>query len=126
MNATPPVSGRIRLGLGLAFVALAMVAASALAGFGFAGTSPSAAQYQYGKTVAICHRTNSKKHPWVNQRINIRAWPAHIQHGDTFGACTPAQLHPKPTPKCDKQPKSSKGKGTGGADQGNTGKGHHK
>jgi hypothetical protein len=126
MNAAPLLSGRIRFGLGLAFVALAMAAAAALAGHGFAGTSPSAAQYQYGKTVAICHHTNSKKHPWVDQRINIRAWPAHIQHGDTFGACTQAQLHPKPMKNCDKKSKSSSGNGQGNASPGDKGKGHNK
>jgi hypothetical protein len=99
-----------RTPLGLAVVALALVATFALAGFGFAGTSPSAAQYQYGKTVAICHKTKSKKHPWVNLRINIRSWPGHLQHGDTFGACSQAQLHPKPKPP---KPASPSGNGKG-------------
>jgi hypothetical protein len=112
MSSSPGPVGRIRVGLGLASVALALVAASALAGFGFAGTSPSAAQYQYGKTVPICHHTKSKQHPWVDLRINIRAWPGHLQHGDTFGRCTQAQLHPKPKPK-PAPPKPSNGNGKG-------------
>lgn len=84
----------MRLAAGLAFVALALVAASVLAGFGFASTSPSAVQYEYGKQVAICHHTKSKAHPWVTLKINIRAWPGHLQHGDTLAACTQAQLDP--------------------------------
>ena len=43
---------------------------------------PSAAQYQY--KVTICHRTHSKKHPWVIIRISNRALPAHLRHGDKF------------------------------------------
>ena len=84
----------MRLAAGLAFVALALVAASVLAGFGFASTSPSAVQYEYGKQVAICHHTSSKAHPWVTLKIDIHAWPRHLQHGDTFGACSQAQLNP--------------------------------
>jgi hypothetical protein len=81
-------SRRARLGTGLAFVAVAMLAASVLAGLGFASSTPSAAQYQYGKTTAICHHTASKTHPWVTLHIDIRAWPAFLQHGDTLGACS--------------------------------------
>jgi hypothetical protein len=84
----------MRVAAGLVFVTVALIAASALAGLGFAGTSPSAAQYEYGKQVAICHHTSSKQHPWVNLKIDIRAWPAHLQRGDTYGACSQAQLNP--------------------------------
>jgi hypothetical protein len=85
-----------RLGFGVVFVVVALVAASVLAGLGSASTSPSASQYQYGKKIAICHSTGSKKHPKVTLRIDIHAWPAHLQHGDTLGACpTP----PAPTGK---------------------------
>lgn len=84
----------MRVAAALVFVAVALVAASALAGLGFAGTSPSAVQYEYGKTITICHRTSSKKHPWVDLKIDIHAWPAHLQHGDAFHPCTQAQLTP--------------------------------
>ena len=76
-----------RIGAGLAFVAVAMVAASMLAGLGVASSTPSAAQYQYGKKIAICHHTASKTHPWVTLRIDIHAWPGFLKHGDTLGAC---------------------------------------
>jgi hypothetical protein len=78
---------RARIGAGLAFLAASIVAAAVLAGIGFAGTAPSAAQYQYGKKVAICHHTGSKTHPWVTLVIDIHAWPAFLQHGDTLGSC---------------------------------------
>ena len=93
----------VRITAAVVCLAVVAVAASALAGFGFAGTSPSAVQYEYGKQVAICHHTNSKSHPWVTLKINIRAWPGHLQHGDTFGACTQAQLNPPPQYKNGKQ-----------------------
>lgn len=85
------ISRRARTGIGVAFVALAMVVASALAGLGFASSTPSAAQYQYGKKVVICHHTGSKTHPWVTILIDIHAWPAHLQHGDTLGSCAGPQ-----------------------------------
>ncbi len=133
-------SRRARTGVGLAFVALTMVVASVLAGYGFASNSPRAAQYQYGKKVAICHYTGSKKHPWVTLRINIHAWPAHLQHGDLLGAC-PRVLPPppkhgrKPKPKAHhhvapppkhghKGGNGSTGGGVGSAGTG--GHGHHK
>ena len=110
-----PVSRRARLALGVAFVAVALVAASALAGIGFASSSPSAAQYQYTKIVAICHHTKSKKHPWVTLRIDLHAWPRHLQHGDTYGGCTAKQLlpakQPKPKPKAKVQSHGSQSHG---------------
>ena len=97
------ISRPARTAIGVVFVALAMVAASALAGLGLASNTPSAAQYQYGKKVAICHYTGSKRNPWVTLRINLHAWPAHLQHGDTLGACgknqpPPPVRHGKPKP----------------------------
>jgi len=43
---------------------------------------PSAAQYQY--KITICHRTHSKKHPWVQITISNRALKAHLKHGDKY------------------------------------------
>ena len=40
----------------------------------------------------ICHRTRSKKKPWVTITVSSSAVPAHLKHGDTLGACTQAQL----------------------------------
>jgi len=87
-DRVPATSSRARIGAGVAFVASAMVAAFVLAGIGFASTTPGTAQYQYGKNVAICHHTASKTHPWVTIRIDLHAWPGHLQHGDTLGACS--------------------------------------
>jgi hypothetical protein len=123
-----PVSRRARTGVGLAFVALAMVVTSVLAGLGFASSAPSAAQYQYGKKIAICHYTGSKKHPWVTLHVNLHSWPGHLQHGDSLGPCPqhplpPPVRHrkPKPTPKPAKQGHGSNG------DHGSTGgHGHSK
>ena len=116
MSSHPnPLSRRARLVLGLAFVAVTLVAASALAGMGFASSSPSAAQYQYTKIVAICHHTKSKTHPWVTLRIDLHAWPRHLQHGDTYGGCTAKQLlpakQPKPKPKAKVQSHGSQSHG---------------
>ncbi len=85
-----PVSRRARTGVGLAFVALAMVVTSVLAGLGFASSAPSAAQYQYGKKIAICHYTGSKKHPWVTLHVDIHSWPGHLEHGDSSAVLWPA------------------------------------
>ena len=63
---------------GLLLVPLGIFGGSALAHNG----GPSAAQYQYNK-VTICHRTHSKKHPWVVITISNTAVKAHLRHGDT-------------------------------------------
>jgi hypothetical protein len=56
-----------------------------VAGFGSLGGAASAAQYQYGK-VTICHVAGQS-----GQRVTIEvaapAVPAHLDHGDTLGAC---------------------------------------
>src|SRR5262249_27384474 len=39
------------------------------------------------RKVTICHRTHSKKHPFVTITISISAVPAHMRHGDKMGAC---------------------------------------
>ena len=75
---------RIRLGF---IGAAAVVTAAALASAGFAGLraldSGSAAAHQYpGKKVRLCHRTHSKKHPWVKIRVSTHALKAHLRHGD--------------------------------------------
>jgi hypothetical protein len=47
-----------------------------------AGPTPSQKQYE-GKTT-ICHRTGSKKNPWVVITVSNNALPAHKAHGDTL------------------------------------------
>jgi hypothetical protein len=77
---------RRRIRIGLTGVA-AVVTAAALASAGLAGLRAldfgSAAAHQYpGKKVTVCHRTHSKKHPWVRIRVSRHALKAHLRHGD--------------------------------------------
>jgi hypothetical protein len=50
------------------------------------GAGP-AATAQYEKKVTICHRTGSKKNPFVTIRVSRNAVKAHLRHGDKLGAC---------------------------------------
>jgi hypothetical protein len=59
----------------------AALASAALAGLGALSLGPAAAS-QYPKKVAVCHRTHSKKHPWVKISISTHALKAHLRHGD--------------------------------------------
>jgi hypothetical protein len=43
--------------------------------------------YGYGAKVVICHRTHSKKNPFVTIVVSQSAVAAHLAHGDTLGAC---------------------------------------
>jgi hypothetical protein len=78
-----------RVIVGGSVAAVVLAAAGVLGGVGFAKSSPTAAQYQYGK-ITICHKTHSKKNPSVTITISRSAWPAHQRHGDTLGACVAA------------------------------------
>jgi hypothetical protein len=77
---------RARAIVGGLVVAVALAAAGVLGGVGFAKISPTSAQYQYGK-ITVCHKTHSKKNPWVQITISQNALPAHLRGGDTVGAC---------------------------------------
>jgi hypothetical protein len=59
----------------------AVLASAALAGLGALSLGPAAAS-QYPKKVTVCHRTHSKKHPWVKISISTHALKAHLRHGD--------------------------------------------
>jgi hypothetical protein len=50
------------------------------------GSRP-AATGQYEKKETICHRTGSKKNPFVTIRVSRHAVPAHLRHGDKLGPC---------------------------------------
>ena len=71
------------VGLGAAFV----FAAVASVGAAVSPTSPASVTAQYPKKVTICHRTRSKKHPYVTIRVSRNAVPAHLRHGDGLGPC---------------------------------------
>jgi hypothetical protein len=65
------------------------LAVGALASIG-AAVSPSrtpAAASQYPKKVTICHRTHSKRNPFVTITVSRNALPAHLGHGDRIGPC---------------------------------------
>jgi hypothetical protein len=77
----------LRRGAALAAVSAA-AAALAVTGMAAVGSSAGpAASLQYEKKVTICHRTGSKKHPFVTIRVSRRAVPAHLRHGDKLGPC---------------------------------------
>src|SRR5437762_14204670 len=59
----------------------AALASAALSGIRALDLGPAAAS-QYPKKVTVCHRTHSKKHPWVKIRISSHALKAHLRHGD--------------------------------------------
>src|SRR3954452_456901 len=59
----------------------AALASAALAGIRALDLGPAAAS-QYPKKVTVCHKTHSKKHPWVKIRISRNALKAHLRHGD--------------------------------------------
>lgn len=48
---------------------------------------PAAAAVEYPKKVTICHRTGSKKNPFVTITVSRNAVPAHLRHGDRLGRC---------------------------------------
>lgn len=91
----------------------------------FARTGSAAHQYhpstlQYKMT--ICHRTHSKKHPWVKIRISSRALKAHLRHGDTTTLPCPTTLSALKHAK-----HGNKGKhGEGNQGNQNQGNGKHK
>src|SRR6476620_319980 len=60
----------------------AALASAALAGLSALDLGPAAASQYPGKKVTVCHRTHSKKHPWVKIRISRHALRAHLRHGD--------------------------------------------
>jgi hypothetical protein len=69
----------------------AALTSAALAGLGALSLGPAAAS-QYPKKVTVCHRTHSKKHPWVKISISTHALKAHLRHGDFIVDAT----HPCP------------------------------
>jgi hypothetical protein len=53
-----------------------------------------ASQYQY--KITVCHKTHSKKHPWVQISVGSASWTAHKKHGDFL--VTPSTPCPPVTP----------------------------
>jgi hypothetical protein len=65
-------------------------AALASVGAAVSPASPPSVAAQYPKKVTICHRTKSKKNPYVTIRVSRNAVPAHLRHGDGIGPCPKA------------------------------------
>jgi hypothetical protein len=113
-------------------VPLAVFGAPALARTASDGTA--AAQYQY--KVTVCHRTHSKKHPYVKISISIAAWNhAHSHHaGDILlgpspqaGSC-PTTAPAAPTTHGNSGTHGNNGNNGnhGNGNNGSNGKGHGK
>src|ERR671937_521709 len=99
----------------------AALASAALAGLGALNLGPAAAS-QYPKKVTVCHRTHSKKHPWVQISISNHALKAHLRHGDFVVDAT----HPCPPPGSTPTAKSKQhGKGKGHGKHGKNSAGKH-
>src|SRR5512132_4222157 len=71
------------VGLFAAFV----FAAVASVGAAVSPTSPASVTAQYPKKVTICHRTRSKKNPYVTLRVSRSAGRPDLRHGDGLGPC---------------------------------------
>jgi hypothetical protein len=88
--------------------------------YGSSGGQYGSSGGQYGSScrqyrVQICHRTHSRKHPWVMITVSSRALKAHLRHGDTFPPCST-----QPAAK----PKHGKGHGHDHGNHGDAGSKH--
>jgi hypothetical protein len=83
----------VRAGLvaGAGAIAFALAASAGVA-VSPTGSDSAAHKYQYKKKVTICHRTGSKKHPFVTIRVSKRAVRRHLAHGDKLGPCRRAKF----------------------------------
>ena len=88
--------------------------------YGSSGGEYGSSGSQYGSScrqyrVQICHRTHSKKHPWVTITVSSKAVRAHLRHGDTLPPCST-----QPAAKT----KHGKGHGHGDGKHGDAGSKH--
>ena len=61
--------------------------------YGSSGGQYGSSGSQYGSSckqyrVQICHRTYSKKHPWVKITVSNSALKVHLRHGATLPPCS--------------------------------------
>jgi hypothetical protein len=73
-----------RVAVAAALATSLLMAFAALGGVGIAQSAISAAQYQYGKKVTICHKGKTIS-------VGKAAEPAHVRHGDSVGTCAAAK-----------------------------------
>ena len=81
---------RARLGVVAGVAAAFAVAAMGSVGAAVLPAGAPAYASQYKEKVTICHRTGSKKHPFVTIRVSQNAVKAHLRHGDALGDCKTA------------------------------------
>ncbi len=105
---------------GTVVTAALLVPLLVLGGPAFARTGAAASEYEYSGSsqyqyrVQICHRTHSKKHPWLLITVSSAAVQAHLRHGDTLPPCSTT---PAPT--------ATHGHGNGNGAPGNSGSHGH-
>ena len=85
-----------RLGAPAAFIALlaagGFAAVSIAQGGGLAHVTTTGLTVTTAGKVTLCHRTHSKKHPFVTISVGAPAARAHLAHGDVLGRCTAATI----------------------------------
>jgi hypothetical protein len=110
--------------------AVTLVPLAVFGGVGFAKGNASASEYQYGPSggqygkVTICHRTHSKKHPYVKITVSVAAWlHGHGKHAGDIKLNSSSDTCPT-TPPAAPTNNSSTTHGNSG-DHGNGNNGHH-
>jgi hypothetical protein len=109
-------------------LAAGFAAASIASGGGLSLLKTTGTTSTVPKKQTICHRTHSKKHPFVIITVSSNAVPAHLKHGDTLGACTQQQLSAKSKKGKKKSSNNSAPHGNNGnnGNNGTNGKDHGK
>ena len=104
------------------FVPLGVFGAPALAKSASAASEykhSGSSQYQY--KITICHRTHSKKHPFVQITVNAHAGKAHLGRRDTLGPCPPVTPPVQPKHGRDDGDRGKGNDNSGGDDHGQGG-----
>lgn len=78
------IKPRLRVAVAAALATSLLAVFAALGGVSVAQSAISAAQYQYGHKVTICHKGKTIT-------VGKAAEPAHARHGDAVGTCAAAK-----------------------------------
>ena len=116
-----PLESLNRRTLGVAAVTAALVVPLGVFGAPALARSTSGASAQYQYKITVCHKTHSRKHPWVQIRVSSASWPAHQRHGDLL--VPPNTCPPTAAPSSAKPKPGNNGNGNGNNGNGNNGKG---